>query len=577
MRGCGAVLVLLAAGPAPAQDQTGIPRWIEVLGDPEQGARAQLELLRIGAPAAGSLGRAVVEISDHRQGDAVASAGAARVLIELEAAGLPAFPVLCACIEDRHSADLAADHAAQVLQVQLPFAGPAGREFVDRTSRATPWRPTVARWLMWWTAAVAVDGAGGSFDALIEQLHEGEPETVVAACRVLAARPGRFAHRRERIVRRLVDFLERPALREPVLQHRPDGVLVGVPLSEPAVSRMRTFASLALAAHEPAHELAVLGQCQRLFALDPRVRIEAARALGPLQRPEAGRWLLEALRAGPDEVGLAAVAAIERSAPVMRHLVPELLEFAADQDGVAAQAARRAVRSIAPDLDSMAPIRTRIELVAAGLPKGSADRLAAARARLVAWLDADGERARRLLQDDVRRIETFAEARSTVAEDDPAVIRWLPVRIGPDPFRPGHWVRHDGLLRLGGVSAAPVDSVGPDGERRRTLPFFVVLLPVDPARTSFSGDAVRLHSLEQQLPGAFLWEVPAAQREDSQGMPAGPGGARMVVVDGLVVALECQPRVSRTGAVTQSFVVMDTARDRLAALRALAASSAAGR
>jgi hypothetical protein len=577
MRGCGAALVLLAAGLAPAQDQTGIPRWIEVLGDPEQGARAQLELLRIGAPAAGSLGRAVVEISDHRAGDAVASAGAARVLIELEAAGLPAFATLCACIEDRHSAEFAADLAAQVLQVQLPFAGRAGRDFVGRASGAKPWRPTVARWLTWWTAAVAVDGAGGSFDALIEQLHEGEPETVVAACRVLAARPGRFAHRRARIVRSLVGFLERPAPREPILQRRSDGVLVGGLLSEQAVSRMRTFASLALAAHEPGHGLAALGHCQRLFALDPEVRIEAARALGPLQRPEAGRWLLDALRAGPDEVGLAAVAAIERSAPVMRHLVPELLDRAAAADDAVGRAARRAVRAIAPELDSMAPIRARIELVAAGLPKESADRLAAARARLTAWLDADGGRARRLLQDDVRRIEQFAAARPTVAGSEPAAIRWLPVRIGPDPFRPGHWHRHDGLLRRGGVSAAPVGSVGPRGERRRTLPFFVVLLPVDPTEPSFADEAVYLNSLEQQLPGAFLWAVPGSQREDPEGMGAGPGGARMVVVDGLVVALECEPRVSRTGAVTQFFVVTDTARDRLAALRALAASSPAGR
>lgn len=536
------VLAAPVVGQDPAAVQS-VDALVEALVTEDRAVDAQVELLRRGEGPAEALGRAVLHGWPGNPRDTIARAAAARVLIELGARGVPAFDDLEECLRDPYVPGEAVVAAMQALVVITPFAGEKGRALADRLTEnprrtGSGYRREVfGHWLQLVSSA-EVDAAGATVDELLATFASSNPYAIATACRALTARCDELG-RTGRILRALQGVVDEEFERNSRWSWSIAGRSCSWPLDDATVRWLRTQASLAICAHAPDDDHALLGRSQQLFDLDPEVRIAAARWLGQKRRPDAGRWLLDAARAGTPETALAALAAIQRIGPTLRHLGPDLKELAETAREPVAAAAQSTLRVLAPDVEDVPPIRSVLEIVGSGLPDGSSIRLAAERRRLQEWLDRDGWRNRHLLQDDARHIDAFHALSTDDGGPGDRNVRWIPVRIPPDEWRPGHW-EPSLAEELGDVvDAAPPGAVGPRRERLRPLPWIVELVPTDRRETAFTReDCERLVPQTWSHGRSFAFLLRAEHAAEMTGLKTRlfrRGGSLLHVVDGLAV------------------------------------------
>ncbi len=558
---------------AAAAAQPGADDLLRQLASTEHGARAQLELLALGEPVVPQLADLLAHGMRGEAGEAQARAAAARVLLELGPRATGAVPALRTCITDPHIPVQPLLDAALVLARVAPFAGSARRELVEFL-RGNPPRAGYAvraelraHWQQL-VSSIALD-AGAELDVLLAALTGSNPYALATACRALAHRAIGWRSQRSRIARALTEVVDH--------QFQPDEEWTWTVADErfamtftpQLVTWLRTEASLALAAFAPDSAACMLGQCQRLFALDPATRTEAAGWIGAARHPDAARWLLDAAEAAPADVAVAMLRATAAIGPTARFVAPRLAALEQHDDEDIAAAARLARLTVAPDRDVTAPAPS-LQLYASGLPRRLDHTAEDERNRLLAWLDADGGRQRAALQDDERAIAAFHALPADAG--GPRWIRWLPVRIAADPWRPRHWApSHAATLGLV-VDAAPAGSIGADRERLRPLPWVVELIATEAAAASFGDeDLGRLHKRPPN-PRSFSFRPREAAEESLLRIKRAAlarAGSLLLVVDGLVVSV--QPMVDGLlPSWANAFTLSPAASDRLPALRSLA-------
>lgn len=546
-----------ASGQRPGAEATAAELLASLARD-EDATASMVELRRRGAGVAAELAES---LRGPHLGDFElirARERALRILFDLREAGVPAVPGLVACLRDPELSDWIVQGAAVALVRIAPFAAASQRELLDALPRGTERRSGWRReWLAHWEALIsslAFDAHAAGLPELVAALEGDDPHARNAACAALVARAPELVEHRESIVAALRAELARPISSDKVWRWRADGVELSSTTSAAGWRSMQTELARALHAYAETDESAYLAVCQELWDLDPERRLAAARWLGDRRIVDAGPWLClvaEDLNAPP--TALAAIDAMRRIGPELAYLAPRLLAVAARARGnEAVQAstprlaalARTTAHALEPSLESRAPVRGRVELIAAGVDHAPAIDVAAERARVIAWLDRDQGAARLRLRQDERVIAEYHGLRADQGGPQSARIRWLPLRVLPDEFRPGCWERPDEFFGPDCVVAAPAEHVGPGLARHREVPWIVVLVPSDTDRRVF-----RAEDLSGFQEGVDRFQRAVVRfgmhREAAPGFEALLRDARasrqgvLVAVDGLVIA--CAP------------------------------------
>ncbi len=399
-------------------------------------------------------------------------------------------------------------------------------------------------------SSLAFDGAGAPLIDLLDALDGGDPFARSAACAALAARAESFADRREEIVAALIAALDRSIPPTQIWRWTADEKPFSSITTVDGWRAMQTEVALALLAYAPDDERCLLGMCQRLWDLDPEVRIAAARWLGDKRLTDAGRWLMEiAEDTSAPPVAFAALDALRRIGPDLAHLAPRIQALGArvsDDELVRAQTprfaalARATARAIDPQLDVRPRVTGRVELLAAGVGHRESIDIDTERQRLIAWLDEDNGAQRQRLRSDERVIADYHLLTAGQGGRLSQHIRWLPMRVTPDEFRAGYWSDVGGLRASELVVASPHDWFGPRWERHRAMPWIVVLVPVDLERPRFTAAELWGFREVTNTLGPILECVIHRERSgEFDGLVRETmlsGDSLMLTVDGLVVA-----------------------------------------
>ncbi len=573
-------LACAAAACAPAQQPEPPPRPTEdlvqelVSDDPAVAVAAQVELFHRGTSVAARLGRVVVEGWPDDSRDEIGRGAATRILMDLGPRGVPAIGTLLACTRDPDLPGFAVDDAMFALIRIAPYATGEDRDrchalFEEASRSFDGFRPEFDRRCLQLFSSLAVDGAGATSGELLEHLDTANPYAIVTACRALAARRDEFRGERREVVARLQEFLKQP-FPDAFWFWRSGRFEQNRRLGTAEIVWLRTEASLALAAYAPDDERTLLAICQRLFDMDPAVRVAAARELGRRRTPDAARWLADAARDADPDVALAALDALVRIGPPARHVLWRLDPPVSHPDPRVTATIRVVQRTLAPELETH-PIRSRLEILSSGVPNGSGVRLDEERRRLIVWLDRNGGSNRFALEDDVRAIEAFQAMSADAGGPESRSMRWVPVRVLPDERRPGHW--SDGLARTlyGIVRAAPEGTIGPNGERLRPAPWVVELIPAAHGH-SIARDQIR--ALDRGWPSsdAYSFNVREAATEAMAALckdVQSGSGMFLYLIDGLAVDVQPGGPFSLTKPDTGCFTLRPGSEDRRGALQAM--------
>lgn len=570
----------LAAQSPPAECRTD--ELIARLASDDDGTAVMVELRRRGAAVAQALTADLRRpvLGDHLQ--QTARERAARVLYDLREQAVPAFDDLEACLRDQELAPWIAQSAASILVRVAPFAGDKRRALLavlpGSAGGGVGWRPEAMAMHDALVCSLAFDGAGAPLIDLLDALEGEDPFARSAACAALVARNQTIAGRKAEIVVALRTALDRQIARNQVWRWTADGRDFASGTTEDGWRAMQTEVSRALHAFEPDDERGLLAVCQQLWDLDPELRVAAAKWLGDRRLVDAGRWLIAiAEDLGEPRVALAAIDALRRIGPDLAYLAPRLVavaQRARDDERVRAISprlpalARATARALDPQLDLRPPVTGRVELLAAGIRHIAAVDVDDERRRLVAWLDADHGVQRHRLRSDERLVAEYHALTSEQGGPASPRVRWVPMRVAPDEFRPGYWTGPDGFQGTELVIAAPRDFVGPGWERHRTVPWIVVLVPVDADRPRMS--AADLWGFREVATASatlleFAVHKESGARFDELARDArGAEDTLVLAVDGLVIGAT---RQVGTAARPMRLPLRPASDDRLVALR----------
>ncbi|MBI5852424.1 MAG: hypothetical protein HZB39_15525 [Planctomycetes bacterium] len=469
---------------------------IAMLASDDDATPAMVELRRRGASVARAL---AVELRRPMLGDHAVQAAherAARVLYDLREQALPAFDELEACLRDAELAPWVAQSAASILVRVAPFCGDARGDLLallPETARGGGgWRQEAMAMHQGLVSSLAFDGAGAPLIDLLDALEGEDPFARNAACAARVARRTTFQLRRVEVLGALRAALDRQITPDRTWQWTADGRSLMCLTTEDGWRAMQTEVARALHAYEPDDERGLLAVCQELWDLDPAMRIAAAKWLGDHRLVDAGRWLVAVAEdLGEPPVAMAAIDALRRIGPDLAHLASRILAVgkrAAEDERVRARTprlpalARATARALDPQLDLRPPVRGRVELLAAGIGHIAVVDVVEERRRLTAWLDSDHGAPRHRLRSDERLIAEYHELAPEQGGRASPRVRWVPMRVAPDEFRPGYWTAPEGFRGDELVVAAPREFLGPGWERHRAVPWIVVLVPVDAER-----------------------------------------------------------------------------------------------
>lgn len=504
--GAGVVVVLCVLSPVAGQeagqpgagggeggaqaDRAAAPETIErlVLGLGRESERydAQVALLRLGEKAAAAVGLAFSRDWESRAARERGCEAAARVLAEMGRDGLAGLPPIRALLLNPYGEEAVVGHAVYAAE-RLALYDVEDREHL---LQAVAYNPRARKsWGASWNQLVSslvVDGAGAETRELLDFLADENPYAVVAACRVLAERGDELGAAKSIVIERLGECVDRDWDRRKRLEWTVERVPMYWWLSRDVARWLRTEASLALLELAPDDPRGLLGACQRLYFLDPEVRVGAARWLARRRDPDAVRWLLDAAWDGPTEVSVACLDAVERTGPAVRFEAPRLAALRKHPDALVAGVADRVWRSVLgafelPERDE----RTFEVLGSVEAVSGREQRLRDADVgRLTRWLDANGGRNRARLMFDPMHIDEFHTLPILEGGAGPR-LRWVPVRVLPNAWSPGKWDESLAQSIRLVVDASPVGTIGPNRERLRHDPFVVELVGVERKDPSF--------------------------------------------------------------------------------------------
>ncbi|MFO1053084.1 MAG: HEAT repeat domain-containing protein [Planctomycetota bacterium] len=563
-----AACCLVSFGLLPAQHTIG--ELVAELATNPDPRSAQVELRWRAQESAAALAHALRVGFDGVPLEAAARGAAARVLTEIGSAGGLAFDELVECVRDQALPADVVDLAAWALIHVSPFAPAAKRRdfaaSVMAARRSDVWRPELQRWRTQLLGALSVDGSGASVGELESILLDTDLSRVATACRVLRARATEFAPLRREIATVLAATVEMEFDSSCVLGVAWCHALPSLTDSEARM--LRTDAASALLAYAPSHASTLLGHCQRLFDLDPKLRIEAAKTLGARRDADAGHWLVEALRVETDaDVAMAMLEATARIGPDLAWLAPALVDACKDHDDRLVRMSRAVARAFDADFEQHARIAPTFEIVELGIDSKEGIDLKTEVACLTAWLDADDGANRRAIQLDPTAIDAFHALASADGGPRDARLRWVPARILPHPFHPGLWIDSLGKRFEGVVVASPRDALGPGRARLRSLPWLIELVPSDRRRPHVTQDDLELRGDRHATTFEYV-ALRRAEFEDWYLDAALRGGVFARLVGGLTVSFEAPIRGHDTKGHGYLWID-DAASDRLDTVRAM--------